>query len=108
MRKIYKSIYLILVFCVIIFKRVEIKYLSKYIFKYLYYLSINRNLFNSKLNLSNNTKLYRKIFDTKISVIVDLDFNSNGLACSILILESSRFPSLTEWDERRMRVERSI
>ncbi len=67
MRKIYKSIYSILVFCVIIFKRVEIKYLLKYIFKYLYYLSFNRNLFNSKLNLSNNIKLYRKIFDTKIN-----------------------------------------
>ncbi len=67
MQKIYKLIYLILVSCVIISKRVETKYLLKYISRYLYYLSTNRDLLNNKLNLSNNIKLYRKLFDTKIN-----------------------------------------
>jgi len=67
MRKIYKLIYLILAFRVIISKRVETKYLLKCIFKHLYYLFINRNLFNNKLDLFNNIKLYKKFFDTKIN-----------------------------------------
>ena len=33
----------------------------------MYYLFINRDLLNSKLSLSNNTKLYKKFFDTKIN-----------------------------------------
>ncbi len=67
MRKIYKLIYSILVFCVIISKRIETKYLLKYIFRHLYYLSINRDLLNNKLDLSNNIKLYKKLFNTKIN-----------------------------------------
>ncbi len=67
MRKIYKLIYSILVSCVIISKRAETKYLSEYFFKYLYYLSTNKNLSNGKSDSSENTKLYKKLFDTKIS-----------------------------------------
>ncbi len=40
----------------------------------------------------------------KRSVIVRLDFNLIELIHSILILELGKFPSLIEWDERRMRV----
>ncbi len=53
--------------CIIISKIIEIKYLIKYFLRHLYYLSINRNLTNSKLNLFNNIKLYKKLFNTKIS-----------------------------------------
>jgi len=67
MQKIYKLIYLILASCVIILKRAKTKYLSKYLFKYLYYLFINKDLSNNKLNLSKDTKLYKKFFDTKIN-----------------------------------------
>ncbi len=67
MQKIYKLIYLILASCVIILKRAKIKYLSKYLFKYLYYLFINKDLSNNKLNLSKDIKLYKKFFDTKIN-----------------------------------------
>ena len=56
---------MILIFCIIIFKKIETKYLLEYIFRYLYYLSINRDLLNNKLNLSNNIKLYKKLFNTK-------------------------------------------
>ncbi len=74
MQKIYKPIYSILVFCVIISKRAETKYLSEYFFKYLYYLSTNKDLSDNKSDLSKNTKLYRKFFDTKIS---KLDISKN-------------------------------
>ncbi len=53
--------------CVIISKRAETKYLSEYFSKYLYYFFINKNLSDDKSDLSENTKLYRKFFDTKIS-----------------------------------------
>jgi len=39
------------------------------------------------------------------SVIVKSSFNSIKLTRPILILELGKFPSLIEWDERRMRVE---
>ncbi len=72
--------------CVIISKRIETKYLSKYIFKHLYYLSINRNLLNSKLDLSNNTKLYRKFFDTKINKLDILKNKENNKIVKYYIL----------------------
>jgi len=64
--------------CVIIFKKAETKYLLKYIFRYLYYLSINRDLLNNKLNLSNSIKLYRKLFDTKINKLDILEDKNNN------------------------------
>jgi len=79
---------LILVSCVIIFKRVETKYLSKCIFRYLYYLSINGDLLNSKLDLSNNIKLYRKFFNTKINKLDILeDKNNNKIAKYYILLK---------------------
>jgi len=39
------------------------------------------------------------------SVIVESNFNSIELTRPTLILELGKFPSLTRWDERRMRVE---
>jgi len=33
----------------------------------LYYLFINKDLLNNKLDLSNNIKLYKKFFNTKIN-----------------------------------------
>jgi len=62
------------VFCIIISKRAETKYLSEYLFKYLYYLFTNKDLSDSKSDLSENTKLYKKFFDTKIS---ELDMSKN-------------------------------
>ncbi len=88
MRKIYKLIYSILVFCVIISKKAKTKYLLKYIFRYLYYFSINRDLFNSKLDLSNNIKLYRKFFDIKINKLDILkDRKNNKIVKYYILLE---------------------
>ena len=71
---------MILIFCIIIFKKIETKYLLEYIFRYLYYLSINRDLLNNKLNLSNNIKLYKKLFNTKINKLNILENkNSNKI-----------------------------
>jgi len=42
------------------------------------------------------------------SVIVESNFNSIELTRSILILKLGKFPSLTRWGERRMRVKCSI
>ncbi len=86
MRKIYKSIYSILVFCVIISKRAKTKYLSKYIFRHLYYLSINRDLLNDKLDLSNNTKLYKKLLNTKINKLDILEDKENNKIVKYYIL----------------------
>ncbi len=86
MQKIYKLIYLILVSCVIIFKRAKIKYLLKYIFRYLYYLFINRDLLNNKLDLFNNIKLYRKFFDTKINKLDILENKNNNKVIKYYIL----------------------
>jgi len=69
---------LILASCIIISKRIETKYLLKYIFRYLYYFSINKNLLNNKLNLSNNIKLYRKFFNTKINKLDILKDKKNN------------------------------
>ncbi len=79
-------IYLILVFCIIIFKKAKTKYLLKYIFRYLYYLSINRDLLNSKSNLSNNTKWYRKLFNTKINKLDILEDKKNNKIIKYYIL----------------------
>jgi len=71
---------------VIISKRAETKYLSKYIFRYLYYLSINRNLLDGKSDLSNNTKLYRKFFDTKINKLDILEDREDNKIVKYYIL----------------------
>jgi len=86
MRKIYKPIYSILVSRVIMFKRVETKYLSKYLFKYLYYLFTNKDLSNNKLILSKDTKLYRKLFDTKINKLDILKNKKNNKIVKSYIL----------------------
>ncbi len=86
MRKIYKLIYSILAFRVIMFKRVETKYLLKYIFRYLYYLSTNRDLFNNKLDLFNNIKLYKKFFDTKINKLDILENKDNNKIVKYYVL----------------------
>jgi len=72
--------------CVIISKKAETKYLSKYIFRHLYYLSINRDLLNSKSNLSNNIKLYRKFFDTKINKLDILENKKDNKIVKYYIL----------------------
>ena len=87
MQNIYKLIYLILVFRVIIFKKAKTKYLLKYLFRYLYYLFINKYLYNNKLNLSNNIKLYRKSFNTKISKLnIFKDKENNKIAKYYILL----------------------
>ncbi len=86
MRKIFKSIYSILVSCVIIFKRAKTKYLLKYIFRYLYYLSINRDLLNNKLDVFYNIKLYRKFFDTKINKLDILENRDSNKIVKYYIL----------------------
>jgi len=67
MRKICKLIYSVLASRVIISKTTKTKYLLKYLFRHLYYLFINRDLLNSNSSSSNNNKLYKKLFNTKIS-----------------------------------------
>ncbi len=86
MQKIYKLIYLILVFRVIIFKRAKIKYLLKYLFKYLHYLFINKDLFNNKLNLSKDIKLYKKFFNIKINKLNILKNKKNNKIIKSYIL----------------------
>jgi len=76
--------------CVIISKRTETKYLSKYIFRYLYYLFINRDLLDDKLDLSNNTKLYRKLFDTKINKLDMLENKKDNKIAKYYILLKQR------------------
>jgi len=75
---------------VIIFKRAETKYLSKYISRYLYYLSINRNLLDDKLDLSNNTKLYRKFSNTKINKLDILEDREDNKIVKYYILLKQR------------------
>jgi len=77
---------LILISCIIISKKIEIKYLLEYIFRYLYYFSINKNLFNSKLDLSNNIKLYKKFFNTKINKLDILENKKNNKIIKYYIL----------------------
>jgi len=62
-------------------KRAKTKYLLKYLFKYLHYLFINKDLFNNKLNLFKNAKLYKKFFDIKIS---ELDMLKNEKTIKLL------------------------
>jgi len=81
MRKICESICSILAFRVIMLKRAKTKYLLKYLFKYLHYLFINKDLFNNKLNLFKNAKLYKKFFDIKIS---ELDMLKNEKTIKLL------------------------
>ncbi len=77
---------MILVSCVIISKKIEIKYLLKYIFKYFYYLFINRDLFNDKLSLFNNIKLYKNFFNTKINKLNILENKENNKIVKYYIL----------------------
>jgi len=77
---------LILISCIIISKKIEIKYLLEYIFRYLYYFSINKNLFNSKLDLSNNIKLDKKFFNTKINKLDILENKKNNKIIKYYIL----------------------
>ncbi len=77
---------MILISCIIISKKIEIKYLLEYIFRYLYYFSINKNLFNSKLDLSNNIKLYKKFFNTKINKLDILENKKNNKIIKYYIL----------------------
>jgi len=76
--------------CVIISKRAETKYLLKYIFRYLYYLSINRDLLDSKSDLSNSTKLYRKFFNTKINKLNILEDKEDNKIVKYYILLKQR------------------
>ncbi len=71
---------------VIIFKRVETKYLLECISRLLYYFSINRDLLNNKLDLFNNTKLYRKSFDTKINKLDMLEDKKDNKIVKYYIL----------------------
>ncbi len=68
------------------FKKIKTKYLLKYIFKHLYYLFINRDLLNSKLDLSNNIKLYKKFFNTKINKLNILENKENNKIVKYYIL----------------------
>ena len=77
---------MILISCIIISKKIEIKYLLEYIFRYLYYFSINKNLFNSKLDLSNNIKLDKKFFNTKINKLDILENKKNNKIIKYYIL----------------------
>ncbi len=77
-------------FCVIISKRAETKYLSKYIFRHLYYLSINRDLLDGKLDLSNSTKLYKKLFDIKINKLDILEDREDNKIVKYYILLKQR------------------
>ncbi len=86
MQKIYKLIYLILAFCVIMFKRTKTKYLLKCIFRHLYYFFINRDLLNNKLDLSNNIKLYRRLFNSKINKLDILKNKNNNKVVKYYIL----------------------
>ncbi len=67
-------------------KRAETKYLSEYIFRHLYYFFINRDLFNSKSDLSDNTKLYRKLSDTKINKLNILENREDNKIVKYYIL----------------------
>jgi len=88
MRKIYRSIYSILVSRVIISKRAETKYLLEYFSRYLYYLSINKDSLDGKLGSSNNIKLYKKLFDTKISELgISEDREDDKIAKNYILLE---------------------
>lgn len=86
MRKICELIYLILAFRIIIFRRINTKYLLKCFLKHLYYSFINKDLINSKLNLSNNIKLYKKFFNTKINKFNILKNKKNNKIISNYIL----------------------
>ncbi len=88
MRKICESIYSILASRVIMLKKIEIKYLLRYLFKHLYYSFINKDLFNNILNLFKNAKLYRKFFDIKINKLDMLkDKKDNKVIKSYILLK---------------------
>ncbi len=84
---------------VIISKRIETKYLSKYIFRYLYYLSINRDLLDNKSDLSNSTKLYRKLFDTKINKLDILEDKKDNKIVKYYILLKQRLELWISWQD---------
>lgn len=52
----------------------------------MHYLSTNKDLINNKLDLSNNIKLYKKLFDTKISKLNILENKKNNKIVSNYIL----------------------
>ncbi len=56
------------------------------------------------INALINVEICSFVVIYKRSVIVESNFNSIELTYSILILELGKFPSLIEWDERRMRI----
>ena len=75
-------------FRVIISKRAETKYLSEYLFKYLYYFFTNKDLSDGKSDLSENTKLYKKLFDTKISELdISKDKENSKIVRSYILLK---------------------
>ncbi len=78
---------MILAFRIIIFKRIETKYLLKYIFRYLYYFFINKDLFNNKLNSFNNIKLYKKFFNIKINKLDILKDKDNNKIINVIMLD---------------------
>jgi len=54
----------------------------------LYYLSINKDSLDGKLGSSNNTKLYKKLFDTKISELgISEDREDDKIAKNYILLE---------------------
>ena len=87
MRKICESICSILAFRVIMLKRAKTKYLLKYLFKYLHYLFINKDLFNNKLNSFNNIKLYKKFFNIKINKLDILKDKDNNKIINVIMLD---------------------
>jgi len=52
----------------------------------LHYFSTNRDLINNKLDLFNNIKLYKKLFNTKISKLNILENKKNNKIVSNYIL----------------------
>ena len=86
MRKICESIYSILALRVIMFRRINTKYLSKCSLRHLYYSFINRDSIDSKLDSSNNIRLYEKFFNTKISEFDILKNEKNDKLISNYIL----------------------
>jgi len=52
----------------------------------LYYLFINKDLFNNKLDLFNNIKLYKKLFNTKINKLNILEDKKDNKIVKYYIL----------------------
>ena len=52
----------------------------------MYYFFINKDLLNSKLDLSNNIKLYKKLFNTKINKLDILENKEDNKIVKYYIL----------------------